>query len=520
MSTPSINTDVIDNTTSYNISNIENAPPETSKSSTSQKSFKGYAQPLSPRPININIANTTQSPSGGGSVSFHPDTRQNYNNLHQQQLSSSSQSSTRYKDQIFQLNLEIQSLKQRLSLTSSTSKNELLDLLSEKDAVIGNKSRQISALNDKFNKITKAVNGMEREMKTLRKAKKDADDECKKINRYLGIREKEVNVLVSRCAAQEEKLNEMKSSRMLEKELSALRKMKDKQMDDHGKEIKGLMGDLQQLGNEKQALKNEILSLEEKNIVVQEELDATKAEVQQKCDKISSLYDELKGLHESKEKESTDCIAMRKNLQDVKHELFERESELDELETVHKNEINRLRREIENRTASGEESLEKYRAMKEVEFDNLKRDLQSKQLEFEHTMDDLKHCRRKHETVQKELTALEMKQDTLSLLTKQEAEANENERISLENQLTEKNKELQELEGFNRELKDENESNAMQMKKLKEKLGFLENEIREMTEKEMSVIESQNEKMSTIYKLEENIQQLKEVRSCIKFEIA
>ena len=154
MPTFSVETDVIKNIKNDN--NIENNPPVSTKSATPMTLSKGLAsQPLSPRPINIKTNNENNNSNVVSSSSFqyeHP----------QQQLSSTS---ARYKDQIFQLNLEIQSLKQRLNLASSASKNELLDLLSEKDTVIANKSKQINALNDKFNKITKAVNGMERELR-------------------------------------------------------------------------------------------------------------------------------------------------------------------------------------------------------------------------------------------------------------------------------------------------------------------------------------------------------------------
>lgn len=322
---------------------IENNPPTSTRSTSSQLSNTklqqqassttsavtggggGTKQPLSPRPININT-NITSPPT--------------------YQSTSTTNNIERYKDQIFQLNLEIQGLKQRLKVTSSASKNELLDLLAEKDVVIENKGKQINALNDKFNKITKAVNGMEREMNALKKAKKESDDEVKKANRHLGVREKEVNVLVTRCAQQEAKLNEMKGVRVLEKELSALKKMRDKEKETQDKEVQGLMGDLQTLGNEKKSLIDDILSLKTLNKNLEDELSESKSEVQQKRDKISTLYDELKDLHESKEKESTECIAMRKNIQDLKNEVLDHQTEADELKVTHRKEISALRKEL------------------------------------------------------------------------------------------------------------------------------------------------------------------------------
>jgi len=374
----------------------------------------------------------------------------------------------------------------------------------------------MGALNDKFNKITKAVNGMEREMNVLRKAKKESDDECKKVNRFLGIREKEVNVLVARCAAQEEKLNDMKSSRVLEKELNAVKKSKEKQMEDHGKEIKGLMGDLQQVGNQKQALQGEIKTLGEKMAALQQELDASRMEVQEKRDKINHLYDELKELHESKEKESTECIAMRKNLQDIKNDIFNRETQIDDLQTRHKNEMIRMRNELEDQRKNNEHNMDALSSSKDREIETMKEHLESKQANLDNAVAEMKHWRFEHEKTEKELHALEMELSQLSQITKEEAVAMENERVSLDNRLSEKNGEVDDLNKIIRDLKDENESNSMQMTKLKEKLGFLENEIRVMTEKEMDLFETQNQKMDTIFKLEQEVRKINEDKDKMK----
>ena len=479
MSVPnfSINTDVND---------IENNPPLNSARSTSSR---GFGKPLSPHPINI-----ASSPKIINNNHIDP-----------------AATSNRYKDQIFQLNLEIQSLKQRLSLTSSTSKNELLDLLSEKDTVIANKSKQINALNDKFTKITKAVNGMEREMNTLRKSKKESDDDLKKVNRYLGIREKEVNVLVGRCASQEEKLNDMKGARLLEKELNTMKKIRDKEKLDHDREIQGLMADLQQEGNEKQALLGEIESLKNKNRSSQDQLDAAKNEVQHKRDKINDLYEELKDLHDTKEKESTECIAIRKNLHDLKNIAFERDTQIDDLQTRHKNEMNSLRSAIVEQKKNDEQSLADLSSSKDAEIDNLKMELEMKQSELVQTADSLKQCKDDYETVCMELSALQENYNKLSSLTKEEAEENENERNLLEKQLTANLQENKEMKKTNVQLLDNNQSNTAKIAKLKEKLEFLENELRNMTGKEMDLMDIQNKKMDMISKLEDELRIMEEV---------
>ena len=64
-----------------------------------------------------------------------------------------------------------------------------------------------------------AVAQMERKVKVLRKDNFDMESDNKKLKRHLNIREKEVTVLVSRCAAQEDNLIESKDSRILETQL-------------------------------------------------------------------------------------------------------------------------------------------------------------------------------------------------------------------------------------------------------------------------------------------------------------
>ncbi len=356
-------------------------------------------------------------------------------------------------------------------------------------------------------------------MTSLRRAKKESDDECKKINRFLGIREKEVSVLVARCAAQEEKLNEVKGARQLERELKEMKKIKEKMVEDHGKEIQGLMGDLQQVGNQKQALQGEIEALKSKVSFLQEEVDKSKAEVRGKQEKITNLYDELKDLHESKEKESTECIAMRRQVQDIKSEVFKRDSQIDDERTRHKNEIFRLRKELEEQKKNDEISIAELSSTKEVEIKSLQKDLDSKQSNLENAVQEMKHWRREHEKVEREYTGFKKEHEKFAMITKEEADAIETERINLDDQLSQKTKEAETLNKTVIDLRDENESYAMQMNKLKEKLGFLENEIRVMTEKEMDFIDNQNQKMDTISNLEEEIQHMKEVCMVMSFHV-
>ncbi len=514
-------------TTSYHVNtnidneDVENNPPLTSiKSTSSQTSkvsfFTNNQNPLSPRPINIqNIPNSTKSTT---------TTTTTTKNLPSPTFSTSSNLLSpkshieKCKERIFQQKLEIESLKQRLSVTTSASRNELFDLLQEKDVVIENKSNQVKALTDKFYQIKHGIDGMERELKNLRKAKRESDEECSKVTKHLNVREKEVTALVARCQAQEEKLNEMKGARILEKELNALKKMRDKEKEDHGKEIQGLMGDLQQVQNEKKKLMDDIEKLKEERKTLNEELDESKTEVQEKSNKISSLYDELKDLHESKEKEATECIAMRKNLHDIKNQIFERDSQIDELRTKHRNEINEIHKELTG-LRKNEVALDEIITAKEGEIANLNNVLEMTNDELQQTLDDKNEAIRKYEEVQDEIKNLREKHEELSTLTKEEAEAKESERVSLENQLYQKIEEVKEMEEINRQLKCDNEDNSIQMTNLKEKLEFLDKELNAMSEKEIELLDIQNQNMDTISKLEEELRDMEQVSSLHSFNL-
>jgi predicted nucleic acid-binding Zn-ribbon protein len=192
-----------------------------------------------------------------------------------------------------------------------------------------------------------------------------------------------MNVLVARCAAQEDKLNECKGARLLEKELNALKKMREKEKSDHDREIQSLMGDLQQVGNEKQALQDEISTLRTNNHILQQDLDGNKHENQQRRDKINQLYDELKEMQECKERESTECMALRKNLQDIRNDVFNRDTEIEDLKIKHNNKISILRRKLVDQKQSDEQSIAEISNAKEEAICNVRREIDMKQLELD-----------------------------------------------------------------------------------------------------------------------------------------
>jgi len=170
------------------------------------------------------------------------------------------------KEEVFQLQLELSTLRQRLKLLDGgASKNELLDLLQEKDEELSGKNKQISILNNKFHKIAKAVSQMEKERIMLQKKAVSLETENKTIQRHLAIREKEVSALVTRCAAQEEKIMGYKVScaqvETLDKETEMLKFQvieKDKELS----KMESFQTNLQEVENEKNGISKDLQQLE------------------------------------------------------------------------------------------------------------------------------------------------------------------------------------------------------------------------------------------------------------------
>jgi len=174
------------------------------------------------------ISNTHQHPRALSSPRHNSNNNTNNHYFTDKNNDENNENINNDKDTIFQLQLEIESLRQRLKIidtskSGSTSKEELLDLIDEKESIIQTKSDQVNVLSDKFQKITLAVSRMESDTSSIRGRNKTLEDENKKIQRHLAIREKEVSVLVSRCAAQEEKNMGVKECKVLEREIQELR---------------------------------------------------------------------------------------------------------------------------------------------------------------------------------------------------------------------------------------------------------------------------------------------------------
>ena len=346
--------------------------------------------------------------------SDHYSENQPYHHHHNTHLKSSSSSSSWNDDShlkqqnelIFQLQLEIQTLKQSLSNSSTTSKTELLDLLSEKDTLLKVKSTQVHVLNDKFLKISRAVGQMETERNRLKEREDTLQEENKKIHRHLTIRDKEVKALATRCAAQEEKLAELKPIKALERQVAQLETViakKDEEIEELGgvreevqlckQEMNNVLAKTRDLTKEHKKEKmadlenarlmmKEIESLEGQLTKKEEEMErlvGVESEVRKCREEIETVVQRSKGLTEERKKavlefESSQknwnqkTSAMQEEIQAAlqsKEDLNQDLQELQEMYSQSSKDVEELRKETENLKFTHEEEIAKLQ--KEME---------------------------------------------------------------------------------------------------------------------------------------------------------
>lgn len=381
----------------------------------------------------------------------------NVNNIHDND-------SSKEKDQIFQLQIEIQSLKNRLNLSSSANKNDLLELLSEKDHVLQTKTKQIQTLNEKFHKITMAVAQMEREVKVLRKDNQEMESDNKKLKRHLNIREKEVTVLVSRCAAQEDKLAEGKESRIMEKQVKDLEK-KLLHSKHQLQQLEGIQQTLQKSEAERDAAMTKI----DKLTVEQENLK-------------SHLLDSKAHFEVQLEKRDSAVAALEKDLEKCRKLKEERDVENYNLNT--------------NLTELRKKTNEMHQSMQDWKMDH-KSKLQHLQKEKEVLSQDLN---RVHEE-KKELR--QAGEETTRLLESQvKIKADELER---------KQQEIQEFQKVIGQLKNDHSISAEEASGLKEKIRSLEGQISNFNAKETQMFEAERSNAETIRGLQRDMRGMQKV---------
>jgi chromosome segregation ATPase len=256
------------------------------------------------------------------------------------------------KDTIFQLQLEIQTLKQRLSVTSSTGKNELMELVQEKESVIQAKSRQVSLLTEKFHKISKAFTGMEAEVVKLRDSKNDLEEENNKLKRHLNIREKEVNSLVLRCTSQEEKIMRNKDSKVLERQLGEVKKQLH-ESEEKLEQMQLLEKQLAMTQKEKEEIMQQLEALSSDKENLDRHLHQTKEDLQRmindKDDVLVTMRKELAKIKELKEEQDHENIKLTSLMMEKEKELSDAIREitvLNEENAKYNEDITRLNAEV------------------------------------------------------------------------------------------------------------------------------------------------------------------------------
>lgn len=337
---------------------------------------------------------------------------------------------TSNNDQIFQLQIEISNLKNRLKLSSSTQKNELLDLLSEKETVIQHKSKQLSSLNDKFHKITKAVQAMEHEVNLLRQDKEMLLEDNKKFKRHLNIREKEVTTLVNRCTAQEEKLMECKESRILEKQLQTVQDdllNAKKQLD----EFEQLKSEMVQKTNEcTDALRQiEEISTEKKELACQykELKESSSAKLREKESALKKCQDELENLASLKMQQEVKCKELQERLETCQEQLKSSHESMDALRTAHTSEMLNIQNEMDAL------KQENYKLKKSLDMAQLERDelmtLKTKdEEELQQQLTEVKN--QNHELSKAQQVLMQQNAEQSQSLQQLEAETREMEQVS------------------------------------------------------------------------------------------
>lgn len=336
---------------------------------------------------------------------------------------------------IFQLQMEIQTLKQSLSNTSTTSKSELLDLLSEKDSLLKVKTNQVNVLNDKFLKISRAVGQMETDRNRTKDRENTLQEENKKIHRHLQIRDKEVKALAVRCAAQEEKIADMKPIKALEREIHHLQHVVIREKDKEIDELKGVRDEVRLCKQEintvlaksrdltKEHKKEKMADLEnarlmmkeietlgaqlknkqeemERLVGVESEVRKCREEIEMVVGRSKDLTDERKravlefessqkewnqkalimekeiqATLESKEKMNQEMQELQDNYQQSSKDVKELCKETEDLKVKHEEEIAKLQKQMERGRVSAEsnllESIEEVIAEKDKEADEM-----------------------------------------------------------------------------------------------------------------------------------------------------
>eukprot|EP00979_Chaetoceros_neogracilis_P001286 scaffold224_cov276-Chaetoceros_neogracile.AAC.61 len=424
------------------------------------------------------------------------------------------------KDEIFQLQIEIQSLKNRLKLSSSTEKNELIELNSEKDTVIATKSKQISALNDKFHKITRAVSQMEKEVKLLRKDNATYQEDAKKLKRYLNIREKEVTALVTRCTAQEEKLAESKSSRMLEKQLKELQ-LNFHSSQEQLKQLHSLQETLVECEAERDAAVNKVDQLFVQNkdlsqhiVDTKEQLELQRESRDASAQKMKEQMEDIVGLKEEQEKK---CDSLSIKLKECDGQMLKMERTIQDMRKAHQDEIILMQETYTEHNSKANKlqqaTVEALTIAKDNEIMELKRQLKDGDEVMAAVLKDVAVLNQENKEVKQELNVIFMGKNELIEDQRKVNESHTKEKSVLSTLAETQTKDIELLNEAMQKLKDDNSLTTGHASKLNEHIRSLEDQISALTAREGVLVKADLIAKQTMQRLEVDLQDMEMVRS-------
>lgn len=401
-------------------------------------------------------------------------------------------------------------------------KNELLELLSEKETVIHTKSKQISALNDKFHKITKAVSQMEREVILLRKDNAALQEDNKKLKRHLNIREKEVTALVTRCTAQEEKLSEGKSSRMIEKQLKELQ-VKFHSSQEQLKQLDSLQEKLVRSEAERDAASGKIDRLFVENKDLGQHIVDTKQRLELQLDSrdvsLHAMKRQMQDLVGLKEEHGKRCDSLSAELKECHVQMQTMEGTIQGMKLAHRDEIvlmekllmERNSEEVSKHQQQQQDILEALTIAKDDEIMELKRQLKDGDAALAAVLKDVVTLKQENEQVTQDRDVVQMEKNEMIEDHRKEKESHTKE-VAIWSTLAEtKTEEIDLLNGTLQELENNKSHTTGQTSQLKEQIRSLEDQISALTVREEALVKADRIAAQTIQHLEGDLQDMEKV---------
>jgi len=401
-------------------------------------------------------------------------------------------------DEIFQLQIEIQSLKNRLKQASSAQKHELLELLQEKDTVIQTKSKQISTLNEKFLKITKAVAQMEREVEILRKDKEVLEDDHKKLKRHLNIREKEVTALVTRCTAQEDKLAEMKSSRILEKQLQEVQ-AKLEQSERQVRDMEELGRELVQSNREREIVMHKYEKVKEENDLLEKHLLDTKEQLEgqlkSKDESLIKVREQVEELTLSRDQKDEQCRKVGKTVEELKQRIADMEVSAQNVRQEHELEMARLLEQMSQEAKKHKDFAESISSTKDQVIESLKLQIRQGEEAMTSVLKNVNALKHENETLQKTVKDLNTERNRMVENLSNEKQSSQETVERLKSELDVTVKEASELNDALCKIQTQQEEHLIEASKMEEKISSLLDQIEQLHSRE-KVLTVDKQKMS------------------------